>query len=264
MDKSELKKIGKDFLSGFTQDDFEKLDGWIQSFELIGRTPKGQKKAKESLAFLARQCEVAKMNPVFLEGSVSNVNATFSWWDENKIDEIVEAFAQKSKVTEITIDNITVRNESAISEAKFKKSAQQMAKYLNSFSGFHSQSLEGDVTIVIKKASDLNSKAKYQSEDDSILVKSTLKFEDRTLPWALAHEMGHRHERLHGLPEGFYEDFFRTTQYSFTESLSGSSEAFAEIYVLSLKPASYPKYKEQLTKFGKLIKEPSTEYELTM
>lgn len=264
IEKDKLKETGKSLFREFTEDKHEELATWLNALELNGRTPRGQAKNKERLQFIKNQMDYLEQFKGMSTLPVDNINATFSHMSEDDIDSIVDAFVKGNKVTELKFGNVTIRNESPLSESKFKQTAKQINSFLSGFKGFHEKALEGDVTVVLKKASDLNSKAKYDTEKDEVQVRSTLKFEDRTLPWAIGHELGHRYERLHGLPEEFWENSFRTTRYSYTESLSGSSEAFAEIFVLSLAPSKYPQYKQTLMDFGRIMKAPSSELSLSI
>ncbi|MGD1523984.1 hypothetical protein [Vibrio harveyi] len=263
-DNEQLKKLGKTFLEGFTEELYSDLVVWLEQLELNGRTPRGQAKNKERLKFIKHQVDCYEQFKGISTMPIDNIAATFSHLDGDEIDSIVNAFTKGAKQIEIKHGPLTVRNESSLSEKSFKETAKLLSAYLRSFKGFHSKALEGEVTIVLKKASDLNSKAKYDSEKDEILVRSTLTFPNHELPWAVGHELGHRYERLYGLPEGFWENAFRTTRYSYTESLSGSSEAFAEIFVLSLNPSKYPQYKDTLMQFGKLVRGHSNEASLSL
>jgi len=255
--REELKQKGKGFLVEFEASQIDDLSKWVGQFPLKGRTPNGMKSYKENLLFIQNQCKCFKDFGHISDMPLSNINATLLRWSDDDIDSMVDGFNKgKKKVTEVTLPGIVVTNESSLAEAKFVKLAKQIDSYLKGFKGFHAKSLDNGINIVIKKASELRSKARYDSANDQLLIRSNVPLEGDaygSLLYIVAHELGHRYEKLHGRPEGFWDNGYRTTRYSYTESLSGSSEAFAELFAITHRPSKYPEYKDQIQKFAKLF-----------
>ncbi|WP_219583485.1 hypothetical protein, partial [Vibrio parahaemolyticus] len=73
--------------------------------------------------------------------------------------------------------------------------------------------MEGSVKISFVGAKDIRSLAKYDSENDEVLIKHTSLSDNELyghMRYLLVHELGHRYENKFGLPESFSDDWYRT------------------------------------------------------
>jgi hypothetical protein len=251
-----MKIIGKSFLK-FKPEQINDFIKWIDMFPTSGKAPSGLKKDFESIKHLKQMANNYKEY-----GLVSgNISATFSWWKEDDIDRIVDAFfnTKTERIDNFNIGNLFFINDSSMAGVRFKETAIKIAKFLQRFDGFHKKSLVGKLEIHFKSSKFLRSKAKYVSNKDQIWIKEGNSRDVDTenyasLLYIIAHELGHRFEQKSNVPSSFKDEDFYTTKYSKTDSMAGS-ESFAEIFAISFFGQSkYPQFSDQIEKFNNLMK----------
>ncbi|ARN69948.1 MULTISPECIES: hypothetical protein [Vibrio] len=253
MNKEELKEKGKSLLD-YNESRIHEMKEWIEHFPLTGRCPKGQKENLSKLKSI--KSEVDMFQQYGLHGS--NIKAVLTYWDEIEIENIVDSFIKSEKNNVFKYRNIEFSNKSPLSEKAFLAKCKDLVQTINSLDGFHARAMEGSVKISFVGAKDIRSLAKYDSENDEVLIKHTSLSDNELyghMRYLLVHELGHRYENKFGLPESFSDDWYRTTKYSFTESLSGSSEAFAEVFAVSHWPEKYNEYSDTINRFSTIMNE---------
>ncbi|MFS1427686.1 hypothetical protein LMH73_011065 [Vibrio splendidus] len=250
MNKEQLKEQGKSLLN-FSESRIQEMKDWISHFPVTGRCPNGQKNNLSKLKTIKDACDMHDQYGLYSP----NIDACLSYWDESEIDSIVDSFIKADKVTSFTHKGITFINESPISEKVFMGKCKEIVELINSLSGFHQKATEGKFSVVFKSSSEISSKAKYVSAKDEVWLKHTSKADSELyghLKYILVHELGHRYEHKHGLPDGFNDNSYRTTQYSYTDAFS-ASEAFAEVFALSHWKGKYEQYDEVISKFNNMM-----------
>lgn len=248
----EIKKIGYKLIN-FQDENIDDLISFLEYFPKSGRAPKGKKKEKESIDFLHRMADMYRDYGVVSH----NIHATFSYYNTKEaIDDLVDSFTKNKKTEKIVKGRITFKNESAMSEKRFIQNANEIFELLKSLKGFHRAAIEKPIIVQFKKASDMKSKAHYNSLEDEIWIKESAKLDQNEryghLQYIIIHELGHRVERTHRLPAGFSDYQNYTTDYSKADSLAGS-EAFAELFALSHWKEKYPQYQKKIEKFERLM-----------
>lgn len=116
--------------------------------------------------------------------------------------------------------NIEIINESSLGEKRFLELSEMIISLLKRLKGEYKKALTGNVRIIFKPASALNSKAKYKEDKDEIWIRNspdTLKLFDKELygwvPYIIIHELGHRYDELLGIPKWFNSSYV-TSKYS--------------------------------------------------
>ncbi len=234
------KEVGIELID-FNIDKMTLLKEWMSGLNLDGRTPKGQKYNKDGLIFISNQIKMHKLFDSDLP--IHNISATTSRWTPESVELMTAAFT-KERLTSICSKGITVRNESKMTEAKFKNYAREVVKTINSLGLFHKKATN-DLVVVLKNKGDIKSIALYKSNLDEIWIQSDSKIDNDLYghgKYVLVHEIGHRFEAIYGLPEGFSDSKFATTKYSYTMTDFGGSEAFAEAFAVSHWKDKYPEF----------------------
>jgi hypothetical protein len=227
-----------------TEDDFIK---WIERFPKSGRAPKGKKKEFGQLKFLIHQAESYKKYGLL---SWDNISNTLSWTSKEEFEKLF----LKDRVEEIKIGNVTYLNTSPLAEKTFEKKSKAIAKLLKSFKGFHKKALQKSFKVVFKSSTQMRPRAKYKSQLDEIWVRHNAKVDNELyghLLYIIVHELGHRYEKFHGLPNGWRDTY--TTDYSRKQAFA-ASEAFAELFAISHWPNQYKQYEEQIKWFKGIMK----------
>ncbi len=253
LNNAELKTLGETFID-FKDNQIKDLATWISHFPDSGRCPKGQKDNFSKIKQLKKCIDV--YNEFGIVGQP--VAAIFTYWDKESIHNLVDTFLSPTKrktISAVTHNQFSFLNKSAISQKAFLQKVKDIIPILDNLSGFHAKAVEKPLEIHFKKPADIGSKAKYISADDQVWVNSQSKSDNDLyghLKYILVHEIGHRFENLHGLPDGWNDARFYTTKYSHHESFS-SSEAFAEVFAVSNWPDKYEQYTDQIMRFNRLM-----------
>jgi hypothetical protein len=267
LSNNDLKALGKKLID-FKDEQIKDLELWISHFPDSGRSPKGQKDNFETIKNLKKWVEFHDKYKVIPQP----VKPTMNRFSDTDIDALVDTFLSPKKqrvISAVSHHQFSFINKSALSQKAFLGKVKDVIPLLDSLKGFHLKAVETPLEIHFKKPSDINSKAKYKRGLDQVWVNSqSLSDNDLYghLKYIIVHELGHRHEALHGLPEDYSDDKFYTTRYSHVESFS-SSEAFAEVFAVSNWPEMYPEHKDEITRFNQLMspkKELSSDHEFTM
>lgn len=254
LNNKELKELGYELLD-FDESKMTKLIQFMEHFPVSGKAPRGMKKDKEKVDHLHNMIKLHQETGLVS----SNISAVFSYYQKKEdLDHLIDSFSGKDKVEKIKHGRLTFINESSMSEKRFKENAKGVFELLKGLKGFHRKAIEKPISISFKKASDMKSKATYKSESDEMWLKESLKLdpEERygSIQYVIMHELGHRFERKFGHPENFSESNSYTTDYSKTESWSGS-EPFAELFALSNWKDKYPQFEDKINRFEKGMRE---------
>ena len=256
--REELFNIGKKLLKfNDTNEDMKLLDTFISALTIGGRSPSGLKKEYESLKYFKHWIEIWKEHGLIPQP----IGASLSYWNDDYINLILDNFAfstKKKKIAETIIDNNTYLNESSLSQDKFLNLTNRIADLLKRFKGEYKKSLKGGVKFIFKPSTEMKSKAMYKSEKDEVWIRNspeTLKLFDKELyGWVLyiiVHELGHRYDKLVGVPKWFNRSFI-TSKYSGQAGFA-DEEVFAECFAISFFGESispeYPKWKSKIDEF---------------
>lgn len=240
------KRVEKTLAGELAPGPYAELAEWLdRNFRVdSAKTPRGQKGLKlEGQRFLqlirAYSHSGATLYPAAREGVAER-------WRQLKphLGDLVRYFTaegdaargKKEVMTELRGSKATYLNRSNLSNDRFEKYAKGIDRVLSSLKGWRSKALSGNLKVAFVGARALRAQGKYKREEDLMLVRATPKVLKRTsgyatLDYILVHELGHRYERFHGTGVDFDQAKWRTTRYSWTESMAGS-EAFAELFAI--------------------------------
>ena len=228
-DKTQMREVAKWFRQNFRVDS--------------AKTPRGQKKLKESGQSLLRILETYSEEYAVTDAGVFDITDSPAWRTigEN-IDDLVANFTaegdkskgRKEVITEIKGSHATYFNRGNISTANFKKFAARLDQIFSSLKGFHKKALTGTLKVAFVGAQQMKVQGKYRRATDEMWVKATPKVMARggssygSPEYIIIHELGHRYENFNRVPEDFDRGDWRTTRYSFNDG-----ESFAELFALS-------------------------------
>lgn len=206
---------------------------WMRSNMMIfGRAPARAKNIQGQMEKLAELLsEVPKwgaaQNQPFYKGVWQNIVPFLGE---------VEALALKEAVVkEVQVDGNTFINEAGLSPDNFDKYVKAMSSLFAQVQGWRRGAFTGGATVVFAgpKAFRGTAGGVYRWKQDQLFVRATpavLKRSSGTygaLDYIIIHELGHRFERKHRLPEDFDKVEWTTTKYSQKEG-----EPFAELFAL--------------------------------
>lgn len=251
LDSQKIKEIGYSLID-FQEENIDNFLKFIDHFPESGVTPKGMKKESSYLKTL-KNC--AEFYRTYKEIS-PNIRAVFTYLDEASISNIVDKFIKPDKIESLKLGRISFENKSRMSQERFINASKSVFELITSLKGFHAKAIEKPLKIIIQSASVQSTKATYKSELDEFWIKESAVDLTQSgygsLPYIIAHELGHRFEKKVGTPPDFrdYESF--TTPYSKSDSMAGS-EAFAELFAISHFKSDYPQYSDKVEKFERQI-----------
>ena len=190
-----------------------------------------------------------------------------SLWERDlkpKIDELIQYFTDEggSKlVSEYKIGSNTYLNKVGMSEDNLIKYATRLDSLFSGVSGWRKKALSGGLTVALAPPKHFKgtSSGKYSSSDDILYVRAVPKILQRSggsygsVDYILIHELGHRYQNLHRLPVDFDKPEWWTSKYSMTESLSGASESFAELFAIGHFNLTGPWEQSKVERFEKLM-----------
>ena len=224
------------------------------------RTPRGAKALKDkALKFLW----TAKNGP----SQRGETRSLKSEWEGFKQDvpELIAKFSQEGGgvTLEVKTPVATYKNMAGLDDANLKKYVASLDNLFKSVQGWRRKALSGDFTVALAGPDKFRgtSGGKYNQPSDTLFVRATPNVMRRgtgnygSLDYILIHELGHRYEAKSGIPNE--RDIPRTTKYSYTESMSGSSEAFAEAFALGhfgIRSVHGDEFGDKLDKFEALMK----------
>lgn len=242
----------KKYLIESVQSDPEDFLKWISQFPKSGKAPKGKKKEFSYFQQLHRIADVLKKyksNPDFANSTMQQVQAIFSYITKDELEQLF----LKDKTEKIKIGNVTIHNESSMSEKMFKQKAKAIGDFLKSLKGFHKKVLAKPLDVYFKPSRSMKARAVYKNDLDQIWLKSSAKINELYghLLYQILHELGHRYDRMYGLPKGWTTDIF-TTRYSIQKG--NTEEAFAELFALSHWPKQYKEYEDKINLFKEMMK----------
>ena len=142
---------------------------------------------------------------------------------------------------EVRIGENVYLNKSNFAESQLHKYADALESVFGELRGWRKRALEGGITVALAGPKEFRGTAAgtYRSREDVLYVRATPTVFKRakgtygSADYILVHEIGHRFDYKFKTPEDFDREFWHTTNYSTKENLSGSTEAFAELFALS-------------------------------
>lgn len=269
--KDKLKSAGMKFVGGLDASDFDEYKAWLDQIIVSGK-PRIPAELKVDYEMLKRNKDLVldydkKKNSEFrhdggkyLNFLIASANQTLKRMGREKLVVLIDVLFKgsgdtvKSKKSEIRISNYVFKNDSQASESRFMEMCDELAKFLNTFTGFHGKALTGTLEIHIKSSTKQKAKASYKMEVDEIWIRESQSRDFASTAYAslkyiVTHELGHRYEQKIGKPNWFVDTAWETTRYSKTPN-SWNGEQFAEIFALSFwGSAKYPEYKDKIEKF---------------
>jgi hypothetical protein len=206
---------------------------WMRANMMIfGRAPARAKNIQGQMENLAKLLsEVPKWGALQNKPFYNQV-----WQNIVPFLEEVEALALKETVEkEVKVDGHKFVNEAGLSAESFDKYVKAMLALFQQIKGWRRGALTDGVTVVFAGPKSFRGTAAgtYRSAQDQLLVRATpavLKRGSGTYgapDYIIIHELGHRFERKHRLPEDFDKVQWTTTKYSQKEG-----ETFAELFAL--------------------------------
>lgn len=196
-----------------------------------------------------------------IQGTIKNL------WERDlkpKMDELIQYFTDEggSKlVSEYKVGSNTYLNKVGMAEDNLVKYATRLDSLFSSLSGWRKKVLSGGLTVALAPPKNFRgtSSGRYSSSEDVLYVRAVPKILQRSggsygsVDYILIHELGHRYEHLHRLPVDFDQPEWWTSKYSMTESLSGASESFAELFAIGHFSITGPWDKSKVERFEKLM-----------
>jgi len=136
---------------------------------------------------------------------------------------------------EVTVGGNTYLNLVGFDQKKLGHYVTTLESIWDDLKGWRRKALSGGLKVALASPRDFQGTAggKYKSSGDVLMVRATPKVLKRThgsygaLDYILVHELGHRYERKHNLPDDFDKSRWWTSPYSRKEG-----EAFAELFAL--------------------------------
>ena len=224
------------------------LETWLSRFQLdVGKAPNGMKKNWKRLKDLKSYLDTP------FGVSFDMIKATFSWMTREDFKEIATNLNKKKKVKVVLkLKNATYTNESTMGETTFITRSKEIDKHLSTLKGAHKKALTiKPLEIVFVRKDKSSATAKYKTFEDKIFIRPDRKAisgdKYASFIYIITHELGHRYESLVQMMQKLHSAY--TTNYSKTDTMSGS-EAFAEIFVIShFGKKMYPEYKKEIDLF---------------
>jgi hypothetical protein len=181
-----------------------------------------------------------------------------------KMDELIQYFTDEggSKlVAEYKLGSDIYLNKVGMSEDNLIKYATRLDSLFNGLSGWRKKALSGGLTVALAPPKNFRgtSSGRYSASEDTLYVRAIPKVLQRSggtygsVDYILIHELGHRYEKLHKLPVDFDKPEWWTSKYSRTESMSGSSESFAELFAIGQFNLTGPWDQSKVERFEKLM-----------
>ena len=181
-----------------------------------------------------------------------------------KMDELIQYFTDEggSKlVAEYKIGSDNYLNKVGMSEENLVRYATRLDSLFSGLSGWRKKALSGGLTVALAPPKNFRgtSSGRYSAAEDILYVRAVPKVLQRSggtygsVDYILIHELGHRYEHLHKLPIDFDKPEWWTSKYSRTESMSGSSESFAELFAIGQFNLTGPWDQSKVERFEKLM-----------
>lgn len=200
-------------------------------------------------------------NPSFGSSMVQQI------WDRGikpRLEELTQYFTDEggSKLlNEYKIGSNTYLNQVGMSKDSLVKYATRLDSLFETLTGWRKKALSGGLTISLAPPKYFRgtSSGKYRSSEDILYVRAVPKILQRSggsygsVDYILIHELGHRYERFHPLKVNFDTPEWWTSKYSMTESMSGSSESFAELFAIGHFDITGPWDQRKVSSFEKLM-----------
>lgn len=260
-------RVGR-LLRRYDVEEAKQLGYWIdRTFRVSGpRTPRGGKELKERLAALVwvlrHRVGPGEQSDEAVLGKARD-EVELRWGGiAPQVDRVVALFSDeggKAVPKERVVRDRRYVNRVELSGPTFDRYVDQIENLLGSLHGWRVRALDGKLTVVLAGPRDFHGTAggRYRREEDALYVRATPAVLRRdegyaSLNYILVHELGHRYERLHGLPVDFDRPEWWTSRYSKTESLAGS-EAFAELFAIGHFDLAGPWSAETVERFERAM-----------
>jgi hypothetical protein len=267
----ELEKRVESILRGpFERSKAYDLADWITKFFKVGISVRGHREMADSLdRFLGTLNQFRNehgwvLSPnadTMTQGSIRNL------WERDlkpKMGELIQYFTDEggSKLlSEYKIGSNTYLNKVGMSKDNLIKYATRLDALFSGLSGWRKKSLSGGLTVALAPPKSFRGTAsgRYSASEDILYVRAIPKVLQRSsgtygsIDYILIHELGHRYERYHQLTVDFDKPEWWTSKYSMTESMSGSSESFAELFAIGHFNVTGPWDQSKVEQFEKLM-----------
>lgn len=230
---SRLREIGLTFQTWF-----------LANFRIgLRTTPRGGKQLKQDAGTFLW---VAAFAPTTRASAEVGVEELKSRWAEfrSQVPELVHLFSEEGStqvVREIKTSTATYINDRGVATKTFQRYVKSLEQLFSSLRGWRRKALSGGFMVRLAGPDAFRGgtvAGKYNAPSDTLFVRATPKIMARTPgkygspDYILLHELGHRYEQKAGLSVDFSRQEWHTTRYSRTESMSGLSEAFGELFAL--------------------------------
>ena len=196
-----------------------------------------------------------------------NQSSAKTIWERDlkpKMDELIQYFTDEggSKLlSEYKIGSNTYLNQVGMAKDSLVKYATRLDSLFETLTGWRKKALSGGliVSLAPPKYFRGTSSGKYRASEDTLYVRAVPKILQRSggsygsVDYILIHELGHRYERFHPLKVNFDTPEWWTSKYSMTESMSGSSESFAELFAIGHFGITGPWDQRKVASFEKLM-----------
>lgn len=142
-----------------------------------------------------------------------------------------------------------------LSYDKFLSNVDTVEKMLESLKSYHREAAH-NLKIKFVGSTDIKSKAKYKSDQDTILINSSKVIQSDEyagLNYVIVHELGHRYLKFHPQRWDYDNPKWITTKYSMVDSMTGE-EKFAELFALSNWKSKYSQFSDKIKKFEDHLK----------
>jgi hypothetical protein len=181
-----------------------------------------------------------------------------------RLEELTQYFTDEggSKlVSEYKLGSNTYLNQVGMAKDSLVKYATRLDSLFGTLTGWRKKALSGGLTVALAPPKNFRgtSSGKYKTLEDILYVRAVPKVLQRSggsygsIDYILIHELGHRYEHLHPLKTNFDVPEWWTSKYSMTESMSGSSESFAELFAIGHFGITGPWDQSKVERFEKLM-----------
>lgn len=264
------KRIGALLEGSYDRSKGEDLADWVKEKFKVGVRVRGHTDLANDLEKLVETLNFFKVNhgaifspdtDKFIQTSVANL------WKQRlrpEIGDLIQYFTDEggSKlVKEYKIGSNTYLNKVGMAADSLEKYSRRLDSLFESISGWRKKALAGGLTVALAPPKYFRgtSSGKYRQSEETLYVRAIPKVLQRSggsygsVDYILIHELGHRYQHLHRLPVDFDKPEWWTSKYSMTESMSGASESFAELFAIGNFNLTGPWDQSKVKRFEELM-----------
>lgn len=235
--RDEFRSRMEDLFEDFDQAKAAELGKWVEmTFRTTtSRTPPGGAELKKKLSLLVWELKNSSMRTDPNE-SLNNLKRDWGIL-EPQLGKLTKLFSEEGSgrviPPELVLGSHTYINEVGLIDKELDKYAKRLETVIKSLTGWRKKALDG-LVVVFKRPDAFNGtvSGKYKRDKDQLWLRTSPVILRRDSGYAgfeyiLLHELGHRYERFHSLPDDFERSSWYTTEYS-----RESGESFAELFAL--------------------------------